>query len=72
MIDFITVRDGQIFWRGVHRDHAECALILAEFSRTLPAGDWFAPRQQAIAERLREAMAEADAQAAAYHILEGA
>lgn len=67
-VDWIEVRDGKVFWRGVYLTPRDCDLRLAEFTRKLPAGDWFAPHQRAIADSLRAAMAEAEA----YYILEDA
>lgn len=60
-VDWITVRDGKLYWRGVYKDEAECAEILATFSRPLTPDDWFAPNARAIREALTAAMAKAQA-----------
>lgn len=52
----IEARDGAVFFNGVFKDPVGAALLLAEFRRPLPAGDWFQAGAREIADRLEAAM----------------
>lgn len=52
----VTARDGAVYWRGIYKDAADCALILAEFERSAQGGDYFASHARRIADELVSAM----------------
>ncbi len=49
----VTVRDGQIFWRGIYKSPEEAERLAAHFDGV---SDWFKPDARRFARELRAAL----------------
>lgn len=55
----VTIRDGQIFWRGTFKTRAEAERLAEQFDQVL-AGDWFALLSLKYAADLRAALKQTE------------